>query len=310
GPLILCDHPLHLNEEAVLGAVTDRALDEVDVHPVLGQFLDQHVLVHVAACQAIRAVDEHDIEQPIRGGVAQRIEPGPVEPRAADALIDVAVLGRHRDAQGVRRLLERGHLGGHGLLRFLPRRGYAGVECSPLRHTRSPSARAGAACCIPPLPICSGGWPCARSTSSRMAWPSRSNPSACGRPRHSILHVRSRRITTAPPHGGGVTSFSRACQALRPARTIRSPRDLEDAALQDEAQKRLPGCVYSASTPNVCRISSGHDHFRAAGGGGSSTLTVVAGSRLAAGIDDAGSPWPPPIIRPGSRCDVPLTSSP
>jgi hypothetical protein len=67
----------------------------------------------------------------------------------------------------------------------------------------------------------------------------------------------------------------------------------------------------NTSTPNVCRISSGHDHLRDAGGGGASALTVVAGSLLVTGGGaDSGSLWCPPSITTGSRCAAPLASSP
>jgi hypothetical protein len=46
----------------------------------------------------------------------------------------------------------------------------------------------------------------------------------------------------------------------------------------------------NTSTAKVWRIRSGHDHRRGAGGGRSSMATVVAGSRLAAGVDDTGAP--------------------
>src|SRR5262249_24016895 len=65
----------------------------------------------------------------------------------------------------------------------------------------------------------------------------------------------------------------------------------------------------NTSTPNVCRISSGHDHLRDAGGGGASTLTVVAGSLLVPGGGaDSGSLWCPPSVTTGSRCAAPLAS--
>jgi hypothetical protein len=60
-------------------------------------------------------------------------------------------------------------------------------------------------------------------------------------------------------------------------------------------------------TPNVWRISSGHDHFRGAGGEGSSTLPVWLGLDSPAWTTLARLG----LLRssgPGSRCDAPLAS--
>ncbi len=58
---------------AVLGALADRPLDEVDAHAALVQLLDQDMLMHVVPGQPIWAVDEHDINHPVSGRVAQGI---------------------------------------------------------------------------------------------------------------------------------------------------------------------------------------------------------------------------------------------
>jgi hypothetical protein len=62
----------------------------------------------------------------------------------------------------------------------------------------------------------------------------------------------------------------------------------------------------NTSTAKVCRISSGHDQFRGAGGGSASTAAVVAASRLATGVDDSGSLCCLPHVITGSRCEARL----
>jgi hypothetical protein len=100
--------------------------------------------------------------------------------------------------------------------------------------------------------------------------------------------------------GGGTSVGSRRC--------VRIFRITTGSSMVATMRMRPPQRAHAnTSTPNVCRLRSGHDHLRAAGGG-SSTLTVVAGSRLAAGVDDAGSPGPPRIITTGSPYAAPLAS--
>ena len=74
GAFVLGDHALHLEAQAIFGALADRVLDKVQLHPASLQLLDQDVLMHVVPSEPIGAVHEHDIEQPIGRCVAQGIQ--------------------------------------------------------------------------------------------------------------------------------------------------------------------------------------------------------------------------------------------
>src|SRR5262249_11642008 len=75
-------------------------------------------------------------------------------------------------------------------------------------------------------------------------------------------------------------------------------------------QRRLPGCVYSASTAKVWRNKSDHDQARRAGDGGSSTARAETCAGPGAGLDDASALGGSSIVTTGSSCGALLASSP
>jgi hypothetical protein len=55
--LILRDHALHLHQQPIFGAFADRVLNEMNADAALGEFFENHLLVHVAACESIGTID-------------------------------------------------------------------------------------------------------------------------------------------------------------------------------------------------------------------------------------------------------------
>ncbi|XXT78947.1 hypothetical protein WME79_01455 [Sorangium sp. So ce726] len=106
GALVLRDHPLHLREQSILGALAQRVLHKVHSDAMSVQLLDQYVLVDVVACKPVGAVHQHPIDQPIRGRITKGVETRPIEARTADPLIEVASLGGHRHPHRGRCMLQ------------------------------------------------------------------------------------------------------------------------------------------------------------------------------------------------------------
>jgi len=67
-------------------------------------------------------------------------------------------------------------------------------------------------------------------------------------------------VTT--PHGDSDSSIARGCQRPPAPAPVRSARAFEDATVEHEAQRRVPGCVYSTSIENTRRIRSAQAQAR------------------------------------------------
>jgi hypothetical protein len=106
---------VHLPHQALLRGAVEGAVDEVDGAPGALQLFDHHVLVGIVARQPVRGQDEHLVELTAPRGIAQALQTGSVEARAAIAIVQVAVLGREDQAllRGI------GGQGGH-LARYRP----------------------------------------------------------------------------------------------------------------------------------------------------------------------------------------------
>src|SRR3954469_8352584 len=85
--LVLGDSALDLQEELVAGVVGDVVVEKRHLAAGAAKlFQDQH-LIGVSTGQPIRAEHRDDVDLGIADGVAQRVEPGPVEPCAAVTLV-------------------------------------------------------------------------------------------------------------------------------------------------------------------------------------------------------------------------------
>ena len=82
GPLVLGDHALDLGEQLGLRVVLVQAggVGEGHPHAEAGQLVQDEHLVGVGAGEPVRGQAPDHLEQPGLGGVAQRVQPGPVQP--------------------------------------------------------------------------------------------------------------------------------------------------------------------------------------------------------------------------------------
>jgi len=129
-PLVLGDHPLDLGEQLGLWVVVERwGVGEPDADPVAGQFVEHDDLVGVDAGESIRGQAPHPLDQPGLGGVAQRVQPGPVQPGPGVAV--VAELGDDLLALDADPVAQHRELGSDGAPGLLALGGHPGVERDP-----------------------------------------------------------------------------------------------------------------------------------------------------------------------------------
>ena len=88
GSLVLGEHALQLQQQAVLGRVPDRAIEEDHLRAGLGELLDQQNLMRVAAGEAIRGMDVDEIDGREGHEVAQTLQGGSDQTGAAVAVVD------------------------------------------------------------------------------------------------------------------------------------------------------------------------------------------------------------------------------
>jgi len=137
GALELGEEPMHLAHQPLLRAVVERPVDEDDRTPGALQLLDDDVLVGVVAGEPVGGEDEHAVQLAAPHGVAQALQPRPVEPRAAVTVVEVPVL--RRDGEPVLGGVggERRHLAGDRPLLLLLGRGNASIQCDVLHAAPS-----------------------------------------------------------------------------------------------------------------------------------------------------------------------------
>jgi plasmid stability protein len=98
GALVFGHRAADLQQKLVVRVAAHGPVKERDLRPVLLQLLDQEHLVHVVAGQPVRRGDQDTVQPGARGGVAQTVEPGPLESGAAVAVVAEDALGRQRPA--------------------------------------------------------------------------------------------------------------------------------------------------------------------------------------------------------------------
>jgi hypothetical protein len=87
--LVFGDDTLHLSEQPCLRVVGVEVggVGETDGHPESGQLVEDQHLVGVGTSQPVRRQAVDRLEQPSLGGVAQGVEPGPVQPGAGQSVV-------------------------------------------------------------------------------------------------------------------------------------------------------------------------------------------------------------------------------
>jgi len=131
GALILRKDALHLEEHLFFGACAQALMHEDDLTPPSGQLLDQNDLIGIAAGEAVRGRDQHDLKGAFGREIAQPLEGGPIQARPTDPVIDEDVARQDLIAVGRCRLLEQVHLTRDGFLPFLFLRGHTGIQGCP-----------------------------------------------------------------------------------------------------------------------------------------------------------------------------------
>ena len=109
GAFVLGHRPAPLQQELIVGILTHRTIQALDLTPPLGACLDEEPLRHRVAREAIRGGAEHPREGRTGGPIPPPIHAGPVERRPTGAVIALEVLlgevpirrGRDVDAQTI-----------------------------------------------------------------------------------------------------------------------------------------------------------------------------------------------------------------
>ena len=88
GPLVLGKHALNLQQQAVLGRVPDRAIEEDDLGAGVSELFSQQNLMRIAAGEAIRGMDVDEIDCRQRHEVAQTLQGWTDQAGATVAVVD------------------------------------------------------------------------------------------------------------------------------------------------------------------------------------------------------------------------------
>src|SRR5215210_1310676 len=88
GPLVLGEHALELQQQAVLRGVSDRAIEEDRLRAGAGKLLEQQHLMRIAAGEAIRGVDVDDIDRRQGHEVTQTLQGRSDQTGAAVPVVD------------------------------------------------------------------------------------------------------------------------------------------------------------------------------------------------------------------------------
>ena len=146
GPLVLRNHALHLHQEAIFRALANRVLHEAHLHAPFGQLFEHDLLMHVASCKPIRAVDVNDIHEAVGRGVAKGIEAWSIQTGPAEALVDVAPIWAHRDTGRHTCQIECFKLRLDRLLLLLTRGRHSRIQSYSLVHPSLSSSAAALPC--------------------------------------------------------------------------------------------------------------------------------------------------------------------
>jgi hypothetical protein len=93
GALLFGHHPLHLGQQLALRRVAKGGLQKNQLDVELLELRDEEPLMGLMAGEPIGRQDDHRIAcSPLRR-ITEPIQPGPLEPRAAEAFVEIGVFG-------------------------------------------------------------------------------------------------------------------------------------------------------------------------------------------------------------------------
>jgi hypothetical protein len=99
-PLVLGDHPLHLQQEVVLRRAADGPVQEDHLDAGAAELFHQQRLVGVAAGEPVGGLHIEPLDGPGRHHVAQPLQRRADEGGAAEALIGIGMIGLELSAIG------------------------------------------------------------------------------------------------------------------------------------------------------------------------------------------------------------------
>jgi hypothetical protein len=128
GALIFGDGALDLQQQLVIWVIGNRMLQECHLAASTAELLKQQDLVSIAPRQTIRAQHHDELDGTVTDHVAQGVEAGSIEPRAAVALVAEDVLLRKLVSFSPDPAPQSGELAVDGLLALLALGRDAGIE--------------------------------------------------------------------------------------------------------------------------------------------------------------------------------------
>jgi len=128
GALIFGHPPLRLGPQLALRGVAKGGVQKNQLDVELLTLLDEKPLMGIMPGEPIGRQDDHGIAFPPLRGITEPIQPGPIEPRAAEAFVERGVFGQETPLRLVHVLGACLHLAGKGPLLLLMRGGDSGLQ--------------------------------------------------------------------------------------------------------------------------------------------------------------------------------------
>ena len=156
GALVLGEHTLELEQQPVFRGLGAGRLDEQNLDAGAAELLDQQHLMDVLPAQPVRRINQDGLDRSFGRQIADPLQPGADQLRAAEAVILDDPLVRHAVVAGPGELDQRRRLARDRLLLPLPVAGNPGVDrrCfhrqallsgAPVRHRRRVTSATSAA---------------------------------------------------------------------------------------------------------------------------------------------------------------------
>ena len=128
GALVLGEHTLELEQQPVFRRLGAGRLDEQNLDAGAAELLDQQHLMDVLPAQPVRRINQDRLDRSFGRQIADPLQPGADQLRAAEAVILDDPLVRHAVVAGPGELDQRRRLARDRLLLPLPVAGNPGVD--------------------------------------------------------------------------------------------------------------------------------------------------------------------------------------
>jgi hypothetical protein len=94
GTLILGDHALHWRQQFALRTIAERIVEKEHLRVYFGALFDQEPLMRIVPGEPIGRHDHNGIELPTPRRITQSVQGRAIQPRSADAIIALCMLGQ------------------------------------------------------------------------------------------------------------------------------------------------------------------------------------------------------------------------